>query len=54
MVIGEINLKENELKIGHMKIHHGDREMFRCNGIEIKFPKHVLPIKFDTEHDVSI
>jgi hypothetical protein len=42
VVIREINLKENELKIENVKINYGEREMLKCNGVEVRLPKRHL------------
>ncbi len=46
VVIREVNLKENELKIENVKINYGVREMLKCNGVEVKLPKRHLANKF--------
>lgn len=46
VVIREVNLKENELKIENVKINYGEREMLKCNGVEVKLPKRHLANEF--------
>ena len=35
-------------------MHYGDREMLKCNGIEVKLPKRQVPKEIELGHDVSI
>jgi hypothetical protein len=54
LTIGDISLKENEVKVSHIKIHYGDREMLKCNGIDVKLPRRQVPKEIQLGHDVSI